>query len=47
MRENRLQRDDRKSSTYHKDIGQNTVKCNALKDEIERLIRARHFKEFL
>ena len=37
----------KKNYAYHKDIGHNTEKCNALRDEIERLIRARHFREFL
>ena len=47
MRGNRSRKDVRKNYAYHKDIGHNTVKCNALKDEIERLIWASHFKEFL
>ena len=47
IRGNRSRRDVRKNCAYHKDIGHNTVKCNALRDEIEILIRAGHFKEFL
>ena len=46
-RGNRSRRDTRKSCAYHKDIGHNIIKCNALRDEIERLIRVGHFKEFL
>ena len=37
----------RKTVPFNKDIRHSTKKCVALKDEIERLIRARHFKEFL
>ena len=44
---NKLRRDVRKNCAYHKDIGHNTVKCNALRDEIERLIKAGNFREFL
>ena len=44
---NRLRKDVIKNCTYHKDIGHNTVKCNTLRDEIERLIRAEHFRQFL
>ena len=47
MRGNRSKRDVRKNCAYHKDIGNNTVKCNELRDEIERLIRVGHFKELL
>ena len=47
MRGNRSRRDVKKNCAYHKDIGHNTVKCNALRDEIERLIVAGYFKEFL
>ena len=35
LRGNRSRRDFRKICAYHKDIGHNTVKCNALRDEIE------------
>ena len=42
-----MRRDVRKNYAYHKDIRHNTVKCNAIRDKIERLIRAGHFKEFL
>ena len=42
-----VEKNVRKNFAYHKDIGHNMVKCNALMDVIERLIRARHFKEFL
>ena len=44
---NRSRRYVKKNYAYHKDIGHNIVKCNALRDEIERLIRAGHFMEFL
>ena len=47
IRGNKSRRDVRKNCTYHKDTGHNTMKCNALRDEIERSIQARHFKEFL
>ena len=47
IRRNKSRRDVRKNYAYHKDIGHNIVKCNALRDEIERLIRAGHFMEFL
>ena len=40
IRGNKSRRDVRKNCAYHKDIGHNTVKCNALRDEIKRLIRA-------
>ena len=32
---------------FHKDVGHTTDKCVALKDEIERLIRGGHYKEFI
>ena len=38
IRGNRLRRDVRENCVYHKDIWHNTVKCNDLRDEIERLI---------
>ena len=46
-REDRSRRYVRKNYTYHKDIGHNTVKCNDLMNEMERLIRTRHFNEFM
>ena len=42
-----MQRDVRKNYAYHKDIGYNTMKCNALRDRIERLIQVGYFREFL
>ena len=45
IRSDRSHRDVRRNYSYHKDIGHNTDKCNALRDEIERLIRAGHFRE--
>ena len=42
-----MRRDVKKNCDYHKDIGHNMVKCNTLRDEIERLIRVGHFREFL
>ena len=47
MKGNRSRKDIKKNYAYHKDIGHNTINCNALRDEIKRLIRTRHFKEFL
>ena len=38
MRGNRSKIDVKMNYAYHKDIGNNTVKCNALRDEIKRLI---------
>ena len=35
-----------KTCAYHKDIGHNIEKYNVLRDEIERLIRVGHFREF-
>ena len=43
----RSRKDVKKNCAYHKNIGHNTMKCSALRDEIERLIRAGHFKELL
>ena len=43
----RARRDVKRNCAFHKDIGHNTNTCVALKDEIERLIRAGHFKEFI
>ena len=47
MKGNRLWRDAKRSCAFHKDIRHNTKRCVALKDEIERLIKAGHFKEFI
>ena len=47
MKGNRARRDIKRNCTFHKDIWHNTDKCVALKDEIEGLIRAGHFKEFV
>ena len=47
IKSDRSCRDIRKNCAYKKNIGHNTEKCNILKDEIERLIRARHFRVFL
>ena len=47
IRGNRSRRIDRENYVYHKDIGHNIVKSNALRDEVERLIRAGHFREVL
>ena len=47
IKSDRSLRDIRKNCAFHKDIGHNTEKCIPLRDEIERLIRARYFKEFL
>ena len=47
MKGDRARRDIKRNYAFHKDIGHNTDRCMALKDEIERLIRAGHFKEFV
>ena len=47
MKGNKSRRVVKKIYQYHRDIGHNTVKCNALNNEIERLMQARHFREFL
>ena len=44
---NKSTKDVRKNCAYHKDIGHNTVKYNTLRNDIERLIRAGCFREFL
>ena len=44
---NRSRRDVRKNYAYHKNIRHNTVKYNALRDEIEILIQVGYFREFL
>ena len=46
MKGDRVHRDIKKNYAFQKDIGHTTDKCMALKDEIERLIRTRYFKEF-
>ena len=43
----RVHRDIKRNCTFHKDIGHTTDKCMVLKDEIERLIKAGYFKEFI
>ena len=47
IKSDKSRRDVRKNCAFHKDIGHNTEKCIALRDEIERHIRAGYFKEFL
>ena len=47
MKNDRSQRDVKKHCAFHKDIGHNTKRCAALRDEIKRLMRAGHFKEFV
>ena len=47
MKSDRSQRDVKKNYAFHKEIGHNTERCVVLKDKIEMLIRAGHFKEFL
>ena len=47
IRSDRSWRDVKKSCAFHKDIWHNTERCIGLKDEIEMLIRAGYFKEFL
>ena len=47
MKNERARRDIKRNCAFHKDIGHTADICVALKDEIERLIRAGHFKEFV
>ena len=47
MKSERTRRDIKMNYAFHKDVGHTMDKCVALKDEIERLIRAGHFKEFI
>ena len=45
MKGDRARRDIKQNCAFYKDIGHTTDRCIALKEEIERLIRAGHFKE--
>ena len=47
MKCERAQRDIKRNCAFYKDVGHTMDKCVALKDEIERLIRVGHFKEFV
>ena len=47
MKGDRFHKDIKRNYTFHKYIGHTTDKCVALKGEIERLIRAGYFKEFV
>ena len=47
MKGDRSQRYAKKNYAFHKDIGYSNKRCVALKDEIEWLIKAWHFKVFL
>ena len=47
MKGDRARRDKKRNYTFHKDIRHIIDRCVALKDEIERLIRAIHFKKFV
>ena len=47
MKRDRVRRDIKRNYAFHKDIGHTMDKCVALKEEIERLIRAGYFKEFM
>ena len=47
MKGDRVCRDIKRNCSFHKDIEHTTDKCVALKDEIKRLIRVGHFKEFV
>ena len=47
MKSERTRRDIKRNYAFHKDVGHSTDRCVALKDEIKRLIRASHFKEFI
>ena len=47
MKGERSWRDVKENCAFQKHIGHSTKRCMAFKDEIKRLIRAGHFKEFL
>ena len=47
IKRDRLCTDIKRNCAFHKDIGHTTDKCVAFKDEIERLIIACYFKEFM
>ena len=47
IKSERAQRDIKRNYVFYKDVGHSTDRCVALKGEIERLIRACHFKEFV
>ena len=47
MKGDRARRNIKRNCAFHKDIWHNTNRCVALKDKIERLIRAGHFKDFI
>ena len=47
MKGDMFRRDIKRNCTLHKDIWHTTDMCVALKDEIERLIKAGYFKEFV
>ena len=47
MKGDRFRRDIKRNYAFHKDIGHTTDKYVVLKDEMERLIKASYFKEFV
>ena len=47
MKGDRTRIDVKRNCTFHKDIEHNIERCAALKDEIERLIRAGQFNKFI
>ena len=47
MKNERARRDIKRNYAFHKNVWRTTDRCVALKDEIERLIRAGHCKEFI
>ena len=47
MKWDRVQWDIKRNCTFHKYIGHITARYMSLRDEIKRLIRAGHFKEFV
>ena len=47
MKSERTRRDIKRNCYFHKDVAHTMDRCVALKDEIERLIRAGHFKVFV
>ena len=47
MKGDRARRDIKRNCAFYKDIGNDADRCVVLKYEIERLIRAGYFKEFV
>ena len=47
MKSDRSRKDAKKNCAFHKDIRHKIERCVALRDEIEKLMRAGHFNEFI